>query len=230
MERELTTEDPHEDDGAVDAALFEGHVDAIEAGRIYGWALNPDDPSQRLQVTIHHGSEELGTVVADRFREDLRGYGDGSGRHAFVFTLPKSLWDAEPASFHVVHAGSPVPLMRSSADLRSVPVDPEAVPAWLAPVNSRLAHLENALVATARAAALAQISLRRLGTEQRGDDRIETVEAAQLRLDQTTKAHGALLSGLRVDLVTARHRGRMHLALTVALAMALGGTLVVLLS
>ena len=55
-------------DDSVDCALFEGHVDAIEAGRIYGWALDPAAPGQPLRVTIFHGEDELGTVEADRFR------------------------------------------------------------------------------------------------------------------------------------------------------------------
>lgn len=166
-------------------------------------------------------------MVADRFREDLRGYGDGSGRQAFVFTLPKPLWDAEPAAFHVVHAGSAVPLVRSSAELRSVPVDPDAVPPWLAPINARLAHLENALVVTARAAAVAQGGVRQLGAGH-PDDRVETVELTQLRLDQAVKTQGAVLAGLRAELAAARRHGRLHLALTLCLAAALGAAILVL--
>lgn len=214
------------DDGAVDAALFEGHVDAIEAGRIYGWALDPADPAQPLRVTILHGEDALGTVVADRFREDLRNYGDGSGRHAFVFTLPKALWDADPAGFHVVHAGSSVPLVRPEGELRKLPpagAGPglDGGPDWLAPVSARIAHLETALVSTARAAALTQINLRELGRpegrDDGRDDRLSTIEQSQMRIDQALRIQSAALSELRAAVDRLRGGGRLHLALTLAL-------------
>lgn len=230
---ETLEDDP--DEGAIDAALFEGHVDAIEAGRVYGWALDPTTPSVRLSVTVFHGDEALGTVVADRFREDLRGYGDGSGRHAFVFTLPKGLWDADPAGFHVVHAGSTVPLVRRDRDGRLVTREGHGgageagsgeigSPGWLGPVSARLAHLETALVSTARAAALTQINLRELGR----DERLAALEETQLRIDRALKAQAEALAGLREELQAARRGGRAHLALTLLLA-AGGGALAALL-
>lgn len=228
------------DDDTVDAALFEGHVDAIEAGRIYGWALDPSAPSERLSVTIFHGDEELGTVVADRYREDLRRYGDGSGKHAFVFTLPKPLWDADPAGFHVTHAGSSVPLVRLDGGARKVPAaaaeahagspgattpgvpggaaiqSPGGAPNWLAPVAARLSHLETALVSTARAAALTQIGLREVAGAER-DERLAAVEEAQLRIDRSLKQQAADLAELRAELQGLRWRGRAQLALTLLL-------------
>lgn len=229
-----------EDDG-IDAALFEGHVDAIEAGRIYGWALDPLEPARRLSVAIFHGDDELGTVVADRFREDLRDYGDGSGRHAFVFTLPKPLWDADPAGFHVTHAGSSVPLVRPGGATRKVPpLDPGAqegssgvtpagapggaahrspggAPDWLGPVAARLSHLETALVSTARAAALTQIGLRDLELPPDPSDRLSALEQSQLRIDHALRVQSAAIGELRSATDQLRGAGRLHLVLTLAL-------------
>lgn len=96
----------------LEAGHWEGYIDAVEGGRVYGWALDPSDKARRLSVTLQHGSEELATLVAERFREDLVGYGDGSGHHAFVHTLPRHLWDSAPDEFHAHFTGTDVPLLR----------------------------------------------------------------------------------------------------------------------
>lgn len=94
------------------AADYEGFIDAVEDGRIFGWALDPRAPSEKLMVELYHGRTLLDRVVADRYREDLVDYGDGSGRHAFVYTLPRELWTADPAEFYACYIGTRVPLLR----------------------------------------------------------------------------------------------------------------------
>lgn len=94
------------------AVLYEGYIDAIEGGRVYGWALDPSDKSHRISVTLFHGAQQLEVTVADRFREDLVGYGDGTGKHAFVVNLDKDLWHRPAAEFHATFTGTSVPLLR----------------------------------------------------------------------------------------------------------------------
>ncbi|WP_193182392.1 hypothetical protein [Nisaea sediminum] len=94
------------------AAGYDGFIDAVEDGRIFGWALDPGDPDKKLEIDLFHGPEQIGQVTADRYREDLVQYGGGSGRHAFVFTLPKELWAEDAAAFYACFAGSNVPLLR----------------------------------------------------------------------------------------------------------------------
>lgn len=91
---------------------FEGFIDAIEDGRVYGWAVDPGRPGHRVAVEIYHGRDLLGEATANRFRQDLVHYGDGSGRCAFVFNLPKELWARDPGAFYACFQGTSVPLMR----------------------------------------------------------------------------------------------------------------------
>lgn len=95
-----------------DLLSLEGFIDAIEDGRIFGWAFDANDVSRRLRVEIYHGINLLATVTADRFREDLKDYGDRTGHCAFVFNLPKELWAEEPGGFYAVFADTQMPLMR----------------------------------------------------------------------------------------------------------------------
>ena len=128
MSTDLTLGEPDagRDQRNLDAAHWEGYIDAIEGGRVYGWALDASDKGRRLSITLTHGSDELATLVADRFREDLVGYGDGSGLHAFVYTLPRHLWEASPDEFHARFAGTDVPLLRGR---RAMALATEAEPA-----------------------------------------------------------------------------------------------------
>jgi hypothetical protein len=100
-------------DANLRAAEWQGYIDAVEGGRIYGWAINPRDMDERLSVELYHGSKLLDTVVADRYREDLVSYGNGSGRHAFVFTLPRDIWNAPASQFSARFHNTDIPLLRN---------------------------------------------------------------------------------------------------------------------
>ncbi|MEM6904172.1 MAG: hypothetical protein AAF556_13120 [Pseudomonadota bacterium] len=78
-----------------------GSIDAIEGGRVYGWAWDPDEPSKQVSVTIYHGRDRLGIVMANRYREDLQNRKVGDGNHAFVFDLPASLRQRPASEFSV---------------------------------------------------------------------------------------------------------------------------------
>lgn len=95
------------------AVTLQGFIDAIERGVVYGWAWNPRQPMERVDVEILHGETQLTTVRADLFRDDLVDLEIGDGQHAFEYTLPEELIGRiDPAEIEVRFAGSEVPLPR----------------------------------------------------------------------------------------------------------------------
>lgn len=82
-----------------------GHVDAISRRVVAGWAADPEQPGDRLTVTITVDGQTLGEVVADRLRNDLASLGRfGDGRHGFSFEYPEPL---DTAREHVVRVAFP---------------------------------------------------------------------------------------------------------------------------
>ena len=73
--------------------MFEGYLDGIDSGIVYGWAIDRANPAARVSVSILAGGELLGEVSADQLREDLRsaGIGLGHGRYGFRFKLPHQI-------------------------------------------------------------------------------------------------------------------------------------------
>lgn len=67
---------------------YRGHIDAVRDGHILGWAQDGSRPRRRLVVEIYAGGVLLGTVRADRLRQDLVAAGIGDGKAAFSFALP----------------------------------------------------------------------------------------------------------------------------------------------
>lgn len=70
------------------AKPMNGRVDAIDMGRIFGWAFDPMAPDQRLTIRVLLDGKVIAEAVADRNRPDLRRNGVGDGKHAFEITLP----------------------------------------------------------------------------------------------------------------------------------------------
>jgi GT2 family glycosyltransferase len=68
-----------------------GFLDAIVDGHAMGWAINRQDPSERLVVTILVDGKVAGEAVASRLRGDLLDAGYGDGQYAFKIPLPTSL-------------------------------------------------------------------------------------------------------------------------------------------
>jgi hypothetical protein len=62
-----------------------GFVDAVSAERVAGWAQNPDHPEAPVCLDIFAGGQLIGQVLANRYREDLKFAGLGSGWHSFDF-------------------------------------------------------------------------------------------------------------------------------------------------
>ena len=91
---------------------LQGHIDAIEATRVYGWAWNPERPEEKVRIDLFCGDTEIGSVPADRFRQDLADIKMGSGFHAFVFDLPAQYRSQSPDSFSAYFNETRVPLSR----------------------------------------------------------------------------------------------------------------------
>lgn len=164
---------------------LQGHIDALESGRVYGWAWNPELPDERLSVDVYRQDELLGTVMADRFRQDLRDCQVGDGRHAFVYDLPPALrGSTDPAAIAVYFSDSQIPLSRggdNQSPLAGPSGDPETT------VSHRMDRVE---------ASLQQLfgvlgTLRRDGiggTQQRTQD----IQAVRSRLAAMVRADHSL--------------------------------------
>jgi len=62
-------------------------VDAVEGRRIYGWAWDRANPSERLRIEIRDAEKVVAAVTADRPRPDLKANGIGDGLYAFEASL-----------------------------------------------------------------------------------------------------------------------------------------------
>ncbi|MBK8160885.1 MAG: hypothetical protein IPK59_19690 [Rhodospirillaceae bacterium] len=70
------------------APHIQGYIDAIEPDRVFGWAWNTVDPSERLTIEIRQGTELIVRLEANQPRPDLVANGIGDGRYAFVANIP----------------------------------------------------------------------------------------------------------------------------------------------
>jgi hypothetical protein len=75
----------------VSASMLRGNIDEMGAGRIAGWAQNPDYPEMPVCLDILADGQLIGQVLANRYRADLETAGLGSGRHSFEFIPPRGL-------------------------------------------------------------------------------------------------------------------------------------------
>jgi len=62
-------------------------VNALNEGRVVGWACDTGEPSHRLHVRVRIGDHVLGLSLADRARPDLLSHRIGDGRNGFVVPL-----------------------------------------------------------------------------------------------------------------------------------------------
>ncbi len=67
-----------------------GHVDSGSLQSLSGWAFDPANPLEPVELEILHDGDLICRVLADQFRADLQGFGYGDGRHAFTLSLPSA--------------------------------------------------------------------------------------------------------------------------------------------
>ena len=71
------------------AARLEGYVDALDGGRLFGWAWDRLHPQERLRIEISVDGSVVAEATADQARPDLRAGGIGDGQHAFEVAVPE---------------------------------------------------------------------------------------------------------------------------------------------
>ena len=86
-------------------ATVQGHLDAVNAQFIMGWALDTTKPTNPVSVDVFDGDTLLASVAARDFRKDLLAAGKGDGNHAFRVPVPDKLKDGKPHAIHAKCAG-----------------------------------------------------------------------------------------------------------------------------
>lgn len=66
---------------------YKGYVDKIQGGHLLGWAWNPGNPGERLEVELFQNGEVHATTRAEEFREDLKMAAVGDGMYGFRLPL-----------------------------------------------------------------------------------------------------------------------------------------------
>lgn len=78
-----------------------GMIDRLERRKIAGWAYNPINVHEPVQVELCVNGVSHATTTANLPRADLERKGVGTGRHAFSFDLANALTEDELASVAV---------------------------------------------------------------------------------------------------------------------------------
>jgi hypothetical protein len=68
-----------------------GIVDHVRPTDIRGWAQNIDHPDAPVCLDIYADGKMIGRTLANRYRQNLKHAGLGSGCHGFAFTPPPGL-------------------------------------------------------------------------------------------------------------------------------------------
>jgi hypothetical protein len=92
------------------APHIQGYIDAIEPDRVFGWAWNTTDPSERLTIEIRQGAELIVRLEANLPRPDLVANGIGDGRYAFVANIP---------AIGEIDRAAPITVIASTSDAAS---------------------------------------------------------------------------------------------------------------
>jgi len=113
VQLEPASSDPQPDPPSPPQDVYDGVLDVAGPGVISGWAWSPTTPEEPVDVDLWASDQLLGTVCADRFREDLETSGIGSGRHAFTLQLPPELREHRRYCIWANIAGTAIGLQRT---------------------------------------------------------------------------------------------------------------------
>jgi hypothetical protein len=93
------------------AGELRGSIDRLTPCAIEGWAQDGEHPEAPVCLDIYVDGQLVGQTLANRYREDLRRAGLGSGCHAFEFVPPAGV-SLEPGNVEVRRAidGRPLEL------------------------------------------------------------------------------------------------------------------------
>ncbi|CAO3436159.1 hypothetical protein [Azospirillum endophyticum] len=171
---------------APQAAAIVGHIDALQGGRVFGWAWDGNHPGDRLEVELRlerdgGPPETLARVAADWLRPDLAGGGIGDGAHAFEaeVTLPEG---GDPSRVIAVVRS---PTTGETAIFVQPNPDDQRLDRLLGPHLQRIGERIDALRRDQRQLAVAQQTIGRLLR-----DAGEGVTALRADASRLEKAHG----------------------------------------
>lgn len=184
-----------------------GRVDAIDNGRLYGWAFDRSQPSSRMQIIVSLGAQRIAEATADKLRSDLRRNGVGDGQHAFDIPLPESV-TARQRDLSIV-AISPTGEERI---LYAPTLDEQAAEALIAAPLTRVLEKLEVLMAAQR-----QLQLNQRGIQRAGEAAATGVEAPPAQLDQIETTQTEIVNRLselevflmRFDGIVAGLEGRI---------------------
>ena len=85
--------------------FFRGSLDAADARRVAGWAVNHNDPQARVEVQLYIDGRFVAHLAADSPRPDVPAAGRAADeRHGFVFDTPPLAAGTHEARVYAVHA------------------------------------------------------------------------------------------------------------------------------
>jgi hypothetical protein len=160
-----------------------GRVDAIDQGRLFGWAFDPVAPDKRLTIRVLLDDKVVAEAAADRNRPDLRRNGIGDGAHAFEITLPDPATGRADELVVVAIDGA-----GSEQTLRVPRPDEQAAEALIAAPLTRVLDKLDVLMAAQRQLQVTQRAL------QRSQQINDTGEAETVELIDISSAVGSLRS------------------------------------
>lgn len=165
---------------------MKGRVDAIEEGRLYGWAFDPGAPTERLLIRVLLDDKPIAEAPADKERPDLKRNGIGDGLHAFEVMLPQ---------FAAARAGELVVVAANAAGneqkLRVPKPDEQAAEALIAAPMTRILDKLDMLMAAQRQLQVNQRSLQRVAPVLDSSGNAAPAELADIATS---------VDGLRTDL------------------------------
>ena len=172
-------------------ADIDGRIDAIAAGRLYGWAWDRARPADHLEVEIRVGDRLVAKVFANQPRDDLKANGVGDGCHAFETVLDLAEGEVPTALARSPVTGETVPLR--------LPSDVEAVTeSVLGPTLLRMSALMDATQRNQQTVLRGLRELLKQGQAAPGaDQRLDALAEAQEALRQQVGGIEVFL--LRID-------------------------------
>ncbi|MDQ0560086.1 hypothetical protein QO004_001868 [Rhizobium mesoamericanum] len=185
------------------AKPMNGRVDAIDMGRIFGWAFDPMAPDQRVTIRVLLDGKVIAEAVADRNRPDLKRNGIGDGKHAFEIALPNPVQSRANDIVVMARNGS-----GSEQALRVPQPDEQAAEALIAAPLTKVLDKLDVLMAAQRQLQVSQRSLQR--TPDIDADKIANVDLREvsdtlesLRVDISQRLNDLDVYLMRLDGVVA---------------------------
>ncbi|MCA1440025.1 hypothetical protein I6F07_07255 [Ensifer sp. IC4062] len=196
---EKSTAAPEQDN----ARPMSGRVDAIDQGRVFGWAFDPATPDKRLTIRVILDGSVIAEAVADRNRPDLKRNGIGDGSHAFEIALPETA--AVRAAELVVTA---LDGRGTEQRLRVPRPDEQAAEALIAAPLTKVLDKLDVLMAAQRQLQVSQRSLLRTQSDESGEPQTQDLTAigdavASLRSEVAQRLDDLDVHLMRLDGVVA---------------------------